>query len=68
MIASKFCAFYVNVSLDMETDEVTVDDQTTMPNTIETPNTFVRGILRRMRFSNEAEAASSSNNNNNNNC
>ena len=51
-------------ALDMETNEATVDDQTTMSNTIETPNTSGRDLLRRLRFANEAKAASSSNNNN----
>ena len=43
-------------ALDKETDKATVDNQTTIPSTIETSNTFGRGLLRRLRFANEAEA------------
>ena len=43
MIASQsFMPFMQMSALDMETDEATVDEQTTMSNKIETPNTFRR--------------------------
>ena len=61
MIASQsFVPIMQMSALDKETEEATVDDQTTIPNKTETPNTFGRGLLRRLRCAIEAEAAISS--------
>ena len=50
------------LTIEMETEQTT--GGTTTYSGQQTPNTFGRGLLKRLRIANEAEAAGQQNNNN----